>query len=225
MHCYNVYADAEATACAAAAWLTQRIHETLQKQRSCRIALPGGGTPARCLELLAGSRLPWQRIHCFIGDERCLAVGDAERNDTMIAARLWSRIDIPAANIHVIEAERGADAAAAAYSRVLDAEGPRDIALLGMGEDGHTASLFPGNPALEATTPAVAVFDAPKPPPQRVTMSTASLRAAGARAVLVTGAGKAAIMQRIRNGEKFPVTSIGQCHWFLDQAASGTAGN
>ena len=221
MHRYSVYPDAEATAQAAANCLAVEIQAVLERGRYCRIALPGGNTPGRCLELLAQRELPWERVHCYLGDERCLPAGDPDRNDTMIARRFWSQLVIPAGNIHVMAAELGAEAAAAQYARELEAAGALDIVLLGMGEDGHTASLFPGNPALDDPASVVAVHDAPKPPPERVSLGVQSLRAATTRLLLVTGAGKAPAMQQVRAGAALPVNRIGDCHWFLDQAADG----
>ncbi len=200
MHCFNCYKDPELAAQAAANYIYKEIRIFLEEKNVCHIALPGGSTPAKCLELLALKKLPWENIHCYIGDERCLPVGDAERNDTMIRDKLWSRVDIPLQNQHVIAAERGADIAAGLYADVVNASGRLDIVVLGMGEDGHTASLFPDNPALHDTRTVVPVYNAPKPPPERVSLGINTLRAAAHRVALVTGSGKRDAMHQVKAG-------------------------
>ena len=221
MHVFNVHAGADEVASAAAQFLASTIRDAIEQRGRCLIALPGGNTPAPCLQRLAAMDIDWNRVEFFLGDERCLPVGDAERNDTMLESAFWSLLKVVPERCHRMPAELGAEAAATAYAELLDNFGPLDIAFLGMGEDGHTASLFPGNAALTLGEHAVPVHDSPKPPPDRVSMSADYLRAAAIRVVLVIGAGKADIMARIRQGESFPVNSIGDIHWFLDTAANG----
>ena len=219
-HHWRIFPDAAAVAQAAADYLAGHIRTVLTERDSCHIALPGGTTPAACLQLLAQQDLPWTRIHWYLGDERCLPVGDAERNDTLIGDCLWSRIPTPAENCHPIRAELGAGPAAADYAELIGQVGKLDIALLGMGEDGHTASLFPGNPALEMCDAAVPVFDAPKPPPERVSLSIPTLQAAVVRVVLITGAGKRDAVQQLQSGASLPINRVGELEIFADQAAT-----
>lgn len=218
----SILADAEAVARAAAEYLKARINACVSANNICHVALPGGTTPARCLELLAAMALPWQSIHWYLGDERCYPAGHAERNDRMVEQQLWSRIDSPAENLHPIPAELGAEQAAKSYASLIDRLERLDIVMLGMGEDGHTASLFPGNPALEDTASVVAVYDAPKPPAQRVSLGIEAIRAADQRIVLVAGSGKREALARVQQGEQLPVNSIGPAHWFIDETAAGT---
>jgi 6-phosphogluconolactonase len=213
--------DAADLAGAAAAHLAARIRNCLDGREVCRIALPGGRTPGRCLALLAGDSLPWERLHWYLGDERCYPPGHAGRNDVMLEAELWSRIDTPAANRHPIPAELGPEAAAGRYSREIVAAGQLDIVLLGMGEDGHTASLFPGNPALDDSRPVVPVHRAPKPPAERVSLGLSTLQAATERIVLVSGADKRVALQRVQAGEALPIARIGPLLWFVDDDAAG----
>jgi 6-phosphogluconolactonase len=221
MHCFNYYKDPELVAQAAANYIYKEIRVFLEEKNICHIALPGGTTPARCLELLALKKLPWERIHCYVGDERCLPIGDPERNDTMIREKLWSRVAIPLQNQHVIEAERGADLAASLFVDVVNASGRLDIVVLGMGEDGHTASLFPGNPALDDTRAVVPVYNAPKPPPERVSLGANTLRATAHRVALVTGSGKRDAMAQVKSGSLIlPIAQLGSICWFLDEAAN-----
>jgi 6-phosphogluconolactonase len=219
-HHWHILADATAVAEAAAEFLARHIGSVLAGRDSCHIALPGGTTPAACLQLLAQQALPWQRIHWYLGDERCLPVGDAQRNDTLIEGCLWSRIPVPADNRHPIRAELGAGAAASDYAELMGQLGKLDIALLGMGEDGHTASLFPGNPALEMCDAAVPVFNAPKPPPERVSLSIPTLQAAGLRVVLITGAGKRDALRQLRDGVPLPINQVGDLEIFADRTAT-----
>jgi 6-phosphogluconolactonase len=221
MHDWQILPESDAVAHAAAELIAARIRAVTARKGQCHVALPGGTTPAACLRLLAAMKLPWDAIHWYLGDERCLPVGDAERNDSMIRDCLWSRAPIPASHCHSVPAELGPQAAAEAYSRVMAEVGTLDIVLLGMGEDGHTASLFPGNPALQLDTPAVPVFDAPKPPPERVSLSIPTLQAAAQRIVLITGAGKREAVEQMRAGEPLPINRVGDLLCLADQAAAG----
>lgn len=183
-----------------------------------RIALAGGETPRRCYERLRHLAVDWAHVQVYFGDERCLPHGDAGRNDSMAHDALLDHVPIPPGNVHAIPAELGARSAAAAYAAVLGNDGPLDLVLLGMGEDGHTASLFPGNPALESTASVVPVFDAPKPPPERVSLGVNALNAARERIFLVAGAGKRDALERLTHGA-LPVSRIAAAEWHLDRAA------
>lgn len=220
MHHWHIYPTPEQAAKACAEFMQELLSRCLQAKPQCHVALPGGNTPALCFAQLETYKLDWAHIHWYPGDERCLPAGHAERNDVMMHQHLWSKISAPEQNIHTMAAELGAEEAAKKFSESFG-NIQFDIALLGMGEDGHTASLFPHNPALESTAFAVAVHHAPKPPPDRVSLSLATLRAAHNRIVLTTGAGKRDALQRIKAGEKLPVNTIGAIHWFVDQASVG----
>jgi len=206
---------------AAAELIAERIWALLDDRDCCNIALPGGTTPAACLKLLAKMDLPWGRTHWYLGDERCLPVGDPERNDTLVRDCLWDPAGVPEASRHPIRAELGPVAAAQHYSELLNQEGNLDIVLLGMGEDGHTASLFPDNPALGMTEAAVPVFNAPKPPPERVSLSEPTIQAAGLRVALITGAGKADAVARLKADEALPINRVGDLVILADRAAVG----
>jgi 6-phosphogluconolactonase len=221
MHEYRHFADAEELARNAADHLAARIREYVERNGVCRVALPGGRTPARCLALLAQASLPRARVHWYLGDERCYPAGHEERNDVMLEAQLWSRMDIPVENRHPIAAELGPEPAAMRYSDEIRAAGRLDLVLLGMGEDGHTASLFPDNAALEDSRPAVPVHQAPKPPPERVSLGLGTLQSATERIVLVTGQDKRDALRRIGAGERLPICLVGPLLWFMDAAAAG----
>lgn len=182
------------------------------------LVLAGGSTPRRCYELLVGMDVPWGRVTVLFGDERCVPPFDAESNYRMAKESLLDRV--APANVHRMPAELGAEEAAAAYDALLRRLGLLDLVLLGVGPDGHTASLFPGHPALNSEGWAVAVHDAPKPPPDRVSLTLGALQAAHRVLVLATGADKAEAVQKARRGE-VPAGMIPHAEWLVDRAAAG----
>jgi 6-phosphogluconolactonase len=170
--------------------------------------------------LLARAEADWSRWQLWYGDERCLPVDDPERNSVM-ADRVWLRdSSIPRADIHPIPAELGAETAAAAYAELIAPVLLFDLVLLGMGEDGHTASLFPGQRHDPGQT-VHPVHDAPKPPPDRVSLSATVLGRARGVLMLVTGAGKREALARWRAGEALPIATIPATALLLDRAAAG----
>ncbi len=217
MHHWTISTSLDAASIAAADFIAAQIGAAIEARGICHMIVPGGNTPAGCFAALAEKPLPWDKLHCYPGDERCYHVGHAERNDVMIEANLLSRI--PGIHFHPMPAELGAEQAALAYQSIIEAVDLFDIAFLGMGEDGHTASLFPGNVALAETASVIAVYDSPKPPADRISMSMPILRQARLRVVLAAGPSKASIMGSIRSGEPLPVNQVGDIHWFVDEAA------
>lgn len=159
------------------------------------LALAGGSTPQRAYELLGGLRSDWGGVHLWYGDERCVPEGSEDANHTMASRAL----DAPGATWHRIRGELGPDEAAAAYAGEL-AGVTLELTLLGMGEDGHTASLFPGNPALDLDGIAVGVRGAPKPPGERVSLSLDFLNASARIVLLVAGEGKRDALARVLDG-------------------------
>ncbi len=185
------------------------------------LVLAGGRTPAAVYRLLASSQADWVNWHLYFGDERCLADDDANRNSRMAASAWLDHSDVHADNIHPIPAELGAATAAARYATVIQTARPFDLVLLGMGEDGHTASLFPGQHYPDSET-VHAVHNAPKPPPERVSLSRASLSNCEDVLVLVTGASKQAAVQQWQAGVSLPIAGISARHGvtvLLDAAA------
>lgn len=183
------------------------------------LVLAGGETPRRCYEKLRSLTIDWAHVQVYFGDERCLPNGDAQRNDTMVRETLLAHVAIPQANIHTIPAELGAREASVRYAAVLEHVAPLDLVLLGMGEDGHTASLFPDNPATDNTAAAVPVFNAPKPPAERVSLGMGTLNAAQQKIFLVAGAGKCAALKQILLGNSLPAARVASAEWHLDRAA------
>lgn len=174
------------------------------------LVLAGGGTPKPTYHALRAAHADWSAWHIYFGDERCAPQGDPERNSAMARHEWLDHVPLPAANIHVIPAELGAEQGAQAYADALRDVGMFDVVLLGLGEDGHTASLFPGqNWGEDADAPDVlAVHDAPKPPPDRISLSAARLADAGQVIYLVDGESKHEAVQRWRAGELLPAASV-----------------
>jgi 6-phosphogluconolactonase len=200
--------DADAVALEAARRMLQSASRAISARGLFRIVLAGGRTPEAAYRLLVGADTDWSRWEIYFGDERCLPVDDAERNSRMAARALLDPVAIPAANIHPIPAEQGAEAAANAYQPVIRAALPFDLVLLGIGEDGHTASLFPGqqHPAGQLVH---AVHNAPKPPPDRVSLGAGALSEAREVLILATGAAKRAAIKAWQAGEALPIAAIG----------------
>lgn len=213
----TLYEDLSALSHAVALRIAELAGNAIAARGAFHLALAGGSTPRRCYEYLRELPVDWAQVHIYFGDERCLPVGDAERNDTMAREALLKHVAIPTENIHAIAAESGAVLAAAAYAHVLPAR--LDLVLLGLGEDGHTASLFPGNPANDLAAAVVAVFDAPKPPPERVSLGMSTLNAARHKLFLVAGVGKREPLERIVQGCPLPAAKISGAEWHMDRAA------
>lgn len=174
------------------------------------IVLAGGATPRAIYERLRGISTDWTAWHVYFGDERCLPADHPERNSVMAFEAWLGHVAIPAAQVHVIPAELGAGEAALRYSRVLDTVDSFDLVLLGLGEDGHTASLFPGQEWGEGAdqSPALAVHHAPKPPADRVSMSAWRLSRTKRVWFMVTGSGKKAAVASWQRGERIPAAAV-----------------
>lgn len=233
----DISADAEALADRAADWF---VAELATRPGPLAVALSGGSTPKRLYERLARdpwrSALPFDRIHWFWGDERIVAPDDARRNTLMVETTLLQHVPVPAENIHVIAASPATpEQAASAYEEDLkrfygadrlDPDRPLfDIMLLGVGSDGHTASLFPGMPSLAVRDKWV-VASPPGLDPfvPRATLTFPAIASSRAVAFLAAGADKKPILDRVFAGDDLPsahVTAAGPIHWFLDQAAAG----
>jgi 6-phosphogluconolactonase len=182
------------------------------------LVLAGGSTPKRCYELLAQAEVTWGRVTILFGDERCVPPDHPDSNFKMVRAALLDRVS--PGSVHRIPAELGPDEAADLYSHVVARLVPLDVVVLGVGEDGHTASLFPGHPELQADGWVVGVRNAPKPPPDRVTLTLPALQGARRVIVLATGAGKAEAVARAKRCE-VPSGMIAGARWLIDRAAAG----
>ncbi len=219
----HLFDDAPGVARDAARRILKAADRAITAHGNFSIVLAGGSTPESTYRLLVDADTDWSKWRIYFGDERCLPVDDAERNSVMASASWLDHVAIPADHIHPIPAEQGAEAGASAYSSVVADAVPFDMVLLGMGEDGHTASLFPGQ--IHSDSELVhAVHDAPKPPPDRISLSRNALSDCRELLVLVTGAGKQQAVSRWKQGANLPIANIGAHHAvdiLLDKDAAG----
>ena len=189
----------------------QRILESAQlaiKQRGrFKLVLAGGSTPEKVYALLANSTADWPLWHIYYGDERCLPEQHQDRNSLMASRVLLEKVAIPSSQIYTIPAELGPEQAAERYGKIVADALPFDLVLLGMGEDGHTASLFPGHQH-QLDELAHAVYNSPKPPPERVSMSAKALSDTHQLAFLITGSSKQEAVIQWRSGKDLPVATI-----------------
>ncbi|MDO9453061.1 MAG: 6-phosphogluconolactonase [Stagnimonas sp.] len=203
-------ADDEALAAAACERILRAAGKAIEARGQFLLVLTGGNTPKQVYVRMAKAQADWSRWHFYFGDERCLPVADAERNSRMVCEVWLDRVPVPREQIHPVPAEAGALAAASRYAERLRELGDFDLVLMGLGEDGHTASLFPGHDWGEsATAPDVlAVFDSPKPPPERVSLSAARLGRTREMLFLVAGEGKQRAVAEWRRGALLPAAAV-----------------
>lgn len=198
---------ADEVAEAASQDILQAAIKAIAERGKFKLVLAGGTTPEKVYRLLAQTNADWQHWWIYHGDERCLPVDHKDRNSLM-AREVWlSHVDIPQTQIFDIPAELGPAQGALAYRSIVEAAMPFDVVLLGMGEDGHTASLFPGhvNKTGELTH---AVSNSPKPPPERVSLSAKTLSNAAEVMFLITGANKHEAFEKWLAGDDLPVAGI-----------------
>jgi 6-phosphogluconolactonase len=236
----DVSPDFEGLAHRVAQWITDLACAT---PGNFAIALSGGSTPKRLYQLLAASPLreamPWERVHLFWGDDRFVPWDDPNSNYGMARDAMIAHVPIPPNNVHGIPFSDSAAVAAQEYERALksyyggDTLDPTrplfDVVLLGMGPDGHTASLFPGKPALEERHHWATEVPEPGLNPfiPRVTLTYPALDSAKSAAFVAAGADKMAMMRRVLAGEReLPsahIGPVGELVWFVDRAARGEA--
>lgn len=201
------FADNQALAEAATGAILDFAQQAIRQTGKFKIVLAGGSTPQLIYQMLSQSQADWQNWWIFWGDERCLPVDDAERNSLMAMQTWLEKVAIPAAQIFPMPAEQGAAVGAADYQAIIGQYLPFDMVLLGMGEDGHTASLFPGHPHNENES-VHAVYNSPKPPSDRVSLSAKVLSDAGQVLFLISGAGKQEAFKLWQQGSDLPVAQI-----------------
>ncbi len=232
----EILPDADALAVRAAEKFIDLAREAIRDRGRFTVALAGGSTPRKMYQLLKEATVDWSGIHLFWGDERCVPPGHNKSNYRQAADAFLNRIPIPAGNVHRIHGELSADEAAHGYEIELrhffGGEIPRfDLILLGLGSDGHTASLFPGTPAIHKTsrwTAAVRHISPPPPLVDRVTLTPPVINAAANGVFLVSGADKANILAEVLQNhpgsEMLPAQAVdlvnGCLHWMVDQAAA-----
>ena len=234
----RIFQDLEFLSRSSAALFIDLAVQSIKDRGRFLAVLTGGSTPVRLYQLLAeekGGNVEWNKIHAFWGDERKVLPDDPESNYGQARGLLLSHVDIPDGNIHRIRGEISPLEASKDYDQVLKqyapphSEWPRfDLVLLGMGEDGHTASLFPGSP-VDALTPTLAVTAHYEDrPAERVTLTPPVINSARSIVFMVVGANKASTLSKVLNGpyqpDLFPAQRIapkdGKLIWLVDQAAA-----
>jgi 6-phosphogluconolactonase len=231
----EVLPDPQALAHHVAIWMTKAA---LASEAAFRVSLSGGSTPKALYQLLASDefrgRFPWPRVSWYWGDERFVPYDDPESNYRMTREAMLAHAPVPPENIHPVPADGTPDDAARRYEQTLqkaygattfDPQRPLfDITLLGLGPDGHTASLIPGEPVLNERKHWVAAVSHGRPE-VRITMTYPAIESSRRVAFLVAGAEKAAIFSAIRTGDsQVPaarVRPVGELFWFVDRAAAG----
>jgi 6-phosphogluconolactonase len=204
---WHILETAEQVALAAYQQIIKSAEQAIVEHGSFKLVLAGGGTPEKVYRLLAQADADWSKWFIYYGDERCLPAVHADRNSLMAASAFLGKVAIPEAQIFTIPAELGPEQAAKKYQQVVASALPFDMVLLGMGEDGHTASLFPGHQHQKEEL-AHAVYNSPKPPPERVSISAKALSSTQQLIFLITGANKQEAVKNWRSGLDLPVATI-----------------
>lgn len=234
-----IFSDVEKLSIAAADTIVRIAHESIAARGHFTLALSGGSTPKKLYGLLATeayrSQIDWSKIDIFWSDERCVPADDAESNYRMAHEVMLSKLPIPTARIHRVPADQAdREAASLTYAQeiqqVIGAEGVPSIDLiqLGMGPEGHTASLFPHQASLHEVDRLIMPVTVPKPPPPRLTFTPPLLNAARHILFLVTGAEKDEAVQAVLEGsyqpEEYPAQIVrptsGEVTWMLDTGAA-----
>ena len=221
----------------AADWITKYMEETLKKQDRFTLALSGGNTPKKLYQLLASpafiNRIDWEKIHFFWGDERHVPFSDERNNAKMAFVALLSHIPVNKENIHIIRTDMEPEDAAAEYEKLLhnyfpDRDHSFDLVLLGMGNNAHTLSLFPGYSAVTEKEKWVVSFLLQEDQMYRVTLTAPVINTAARIIFLVSGADKAAALHQVLSlgyePERYPAQVIqpytGELFWWVDEAAA-----
>ncbi|PEN13712.1 6-phosphogluconolactonase [Longibacter salinarum] len=233
----HVFPTLDALSRAAAQHIAAHVQTVLLDQDVYALALAGGSTPERTYELLASGfpRIPWERVHLFWGDERFVPSSSPQSNERMARRRLLSSIDVPSSNVHPIPTDAGSPAAAARrYEQEINSvlsgrDHTFDLAVLGIGSDGHTASLFPDDPMAVTDHPDDRLVRAVQAPDtydvrDRITCTLKAFNSSSEAVFLASGEGKQSAVQRAQAGDPaLPASHIsprGRLTWFLDPDAA-----
>lgn len=236
MNAVRIYPNSESLAVAAADFIAELAAKSIAARGMFSIALSGGSTPRALYGVLAAraDQIEWSRWHCFWGDERCVPPDHEDSCYRMARETLLDHVSVSAVNVHRIRCELSPSEAAHSYEQELRAffagEWPRfDLILLGMGEDGHTASLFPNTPALDVHDAWVTANIAPSvKQPNRITLTIPAINAAANALFLVSGSSKAAPLHQVIDGPRSPrqlpaqfiQPAAGSLIWMIDQPAA-----
>lgn len=232
----HVYKDGEALSVAAAKWIADRITDTLKTKDRFTIALSGGSTPKRLHELLAQApykeTLAWSKLHVFWGDERAVPFDDSRNNAKMAYDTLLNFVPVPASQIHVMRTDIAPEQSAIEYEKILHEYFDKtpysfDLVLLGMGDDGHTLSLFPGLPIVHEEKAWAKSFWLQAQDMSRITLTKTIVNKSACVAFLTAGTAKAHALKEVLKGAYNPdlypsqeIKPAGELHWFVDEAAA-----
>lgn len=233
----HVYSDSTAVSFALAEWITQTIERVLQKQDRCTWVLTGGNSPKALYELLAASpyreRIAWEKLHIFWGDERAVPFADSRNNAAMTYAHLLSKVPVIPEQVHVMRTDIAPDQSALEYEKILrsyfvEPGNSFDLVLSGMGDDGHTLSLFPGTEVIHENASWVKAFYLKSQEMYRITLTAPVVNRAAYVVFLTFGANKANALHEVLQGkpdvDRYPSQIIkpasGELHWFVDEAAA-----
>lgn len=233
LHTYNNLNELSA---AVADWMVSYISDTLSKNSRFTISLSGGSTPQKLYSLLATDaykeKIDWSKMHIFYGDERAVPFEDERNNAKMTYDTLLDHVPVPASQIHVMKTDIDPEAAARQYDEILhqyfsEGETTFDLALLGMGDDGHTLSIFPGSELVDEKSAWVKAIYVPAQKMYRITLTVPITNRAAKVAFLTAGSNKAAVLKQVVSGEfnpgLYPSQLIrpenGELYWFVDKEA------
>ncbi|WP_205325701.1 6-phosphogluconolactonase [Glycomyces sp. YM15] len=227
-----VHNDADVLAEAVASRLLNRLADAQAHRGEASIVLTGGRIAAKVYQNILGSPIrtvvDWSKVDFWWGDERFLPSGDPERNETQAREAFLDHLPVDPKRVHPMAASDAVgtpEEAAERYAAELGSEVPAfDLLLLGIGEDGHVASLFPGNPALDVDGVAVVgVRHSPKPPPERVSLTMSAINSATAAWIIASGEGKASAVDEALSKGELPagrVKATGHTRWLIDKDAA-----
>ena len=234
----HIFKTAEELSIDAAKWITNLISFALKKQDRFTIALSGGNTPKKLHKLLAASpykeQIDWSKLHVFWGDERDVPFQDERNNAKMAYDTLLNYVPVPASQIHIMKTDIPPGQSAVEYEKILHQYFPNttqptfDLVLLGMGDDGHTLSLFPGTAAVHEEKAWAISFFLKAQDMYRITLTKTVVNKSSNIAFLVTGNDKATALKEVIKGaynpDRYPSQVIkpsnGELYWFVDEAAA-----
>lgn len=233
----HIYKSPEDLSIAVVEWVTDYIQSVLAKNNRFTIALSGGSTPQKLHTLLAASpykeKINWNKMHIFWGDERAVPFTDDRNNAKMAYDTLLNHLPVPAEQIHVMRTDIDPEAAAAAYEKILhsyfdETDTSFDLVLLGMGDDGHTLSLFPGTEIVHEKTAWTKAFFLQAQNMYRISLTAPIVNKSASVAFLATGKNKSKTLEQVLEGaiqpDLYPSQLIkpvnGELHWFVDEAAA-----
>jgi 6-phosphogluconolactonase len=223
-----VVPDADVLAATVASRLVAKIVDAQAERGAASVVLTGGRIAAKVLrsvkDLPEAAAIDWSHVDLWWGDERFLPAGDPDRNETQAREALLDALPLDPARVHAMPADAGQGAEKAAADYAAELRPPFDVLMLGVGEDGHVASLFPGHPVLDETGSTAAVHNSPKPPPTRVTLTMPTIRTADEVWLIAAGPDKTDAVGAALGGDPSKpaarASGVSKTYWLLDTAAA-----